>query len=52
MKQAVIAALTFLTFLAAPAAAGEEAAHSIFDLFHGEWRSSGPAEFIGMRRNR
>lgn len=43
MKQAVIAALTFLALLAAPAAAGEDAEHSIFDPFHGEWRSSGPA---------
>ena len=43
MKQAVIAALTFLALFAAPVAAGEDAERSIFDMFHGEWQSNGPA---------
>lgn len=43
MKQVGIALLAFLALLAAPAVASEDAKRSIFDLFHGEWRSNGPA---------
>jgi len=43
MKQAVFAVLAILVLIAAPPASSDDVQQSIFDLFHGEWRSDGPA---------